>query len=268
MSLVSQVYINELFLGQQVFKQIGNNELNNSDYNLFISDGTVPGTINGNLYLQNPGGVLIDLTTGGGGGGIAALNNVGTGAGIWRDTLVGTANLKSLTGGSGINVNSLANELEINNTGVLSLTNTGVGSVEIFKNTTAGVASIRTLQAGPGIAVSEVGDTINITNTGAGAAYEDLSTSIGTDPAAGTEISDFNLNTGNRVVLTLANGSSLGQKKKLVVSRFTAGSELELQITSFVNGTGLLFTSLGQSASLVWTAAGWAIDVTGADLLP
>jgi len=70
--------------------------------------------------------------------------------------------------------------------------------------------------------------------------------------------------------LTLADPIApiLGQKKKLIVSRFTASSVLDLTITTFVGGSGLRFNIIGMSASLIWTAGGWAVDNAGCDMLP
>jgi len=95
-----------------------------------------------------------------------------------------------------------------------------------------------------------------------GTTYEDLATSAATNPDADVDVSDFNLNTGGAVALTLADPSmpSLGNSQKtIIISRFTAGSSLTMNIDNLVGGSGISYNAVGQSTVLMWSAAGWAI---------
>ena len=163
--------------------------------------------------------------------------------------------------------------INISNGGTLqSAANVGVGTGEIFRDITSATINMRTLVAGAGISISTVGDNVFVVNTGAGGGtgYEDLATSSAIDPDANLEVTSFNLNTGTSVTLTLADPAPPvpGTKKKLLITQISPGSQLNLLIPSLVNGTAFLFTTLGQSASLVFTNQGWSIDNSGCTLIP
>lgn len=155
---------------------------------------------------------------------------------------------------------------------VQNAANVGVGTGEIFRDITSATINLRTLVAGAGISISTVGDNIFIVNTGAGGGtgYEDLATSSAIDPDPNLEITSFNLNTGTTATLMLADPTppNPGTKKKLVITQISPGSQLNLLIPSLVNGTAFLFTTLGMSASLVFTNQGWGIDQSGCVLIP
>jgi hypothetical protein len=154
--------------------------------------------------------------------------------------------------------------------GLQSVDNIGAGTGEIFSDITGSTINLRTLVAGAGISITTVGDEVVITNTGGGnVGYEDIDTSDAIDPDANIEVTSFNCNTGNTVVLTLDDPAppTPGTKKKLIASQVSAGSKLSLLIPSLINGSSLLFETLGQSASLIFTSVGWAIDVSGCTLV-
>lgn len=223
MSLSGNTFINRFYTRDQVFGKASlRPPMMAGQSSIVVSDGNIPGTVDGNIYLIPFGQPPIDLT-GSAGGEINTGNNSGTGTGT------------------------------------------------VFKDKSGSILNFRTLASGPGINITTSGDEITITNTEVTKIlYEDISTSSASDPDSNIEVSDFNLNTASLINLNLSDPSPavLGQKKKILVSRLTAGSSLNLNIISFANGSALLFTALGQSASLIWTAAGWAIDNSGADLIP
>lgn len=211
--------MSNLFLTSSFVVNTSNNILNpinsapnlkSGQFSLGVSDGSIPGTIQDNLYLFS-GGAPIDLTSG------ASAANIGTGAGIFSDL-------------------------------------------------TSGVLNFRSLQAGTGISVTTSGDNVVIENTGAGggADYEFLNTSDSVNPNPDIEITDINVNSNS--TLTLPNPATpvLGQKKKILISSLSG--ELILNITTFVNGSSLTFTTAGMSASFIWSNTGWIISNSGAIL--
>ena len=162
--------------------------------------------------------------------------------------------------------------VDLTNGGTLqSVVNVGAGSGQIFRNLTGSTANFRTISSGAGISVSTSGDEVFIVNTGAGGGvgYEDLATSSMIDPNPNVEVTAVNANTGTTVTLTLANPTPAihGTKKKIIISQLAVGSVLHLNIPSLINGTALIFNSLGMSASLVYCSQGYAIDCTGAILI-
>jgi hypothetical protein len=220
-SINDNVYINNLYGLSHIFNETSYLASQPGQYNLIVSDGTIPNTVAGNLYFIPHGQVPINISNGG--------------------TVQNAANV-------------------------------GVGTGEIFRDITSATVNLRTLVAGAGISISTVGDNVFIINTGAGGGtgYEDLATSSAIDPDPNIEITNFNLNTGTTATLTLADPSPAtpGIKKKIITSQISAGSQLNLLIPSLINGTSLLFTVLGMSASLVYTSNGYAIDNSGAVLIP
>lgn len=68
-----------------------------------------------------------------------------------------------------------------------------------------------------------------------------------------TEVNIISTATG-----TLANGS-LGQSKKILITGITAGT-YTLTVTTFLNGSTILFDTVGQSINLIWTANGWILN--------
>jgi hypothetical protein len=59
------------------------------------------------------------------------------------------------------------------------------------------------------------------------------------------------------ITSTLANGGT-GQLKFIVMT-VDAGGDVTVTPTSFINGTSVVFDSVGDSVLLLYTAAGWAI---------
>lgn len=60
---------------------------------------------------------LFEQVNGGGAGGTVTGDNVGTGEGVFKDKVGSILNFKSLTAGTGINLNATTNEIEIEATG-------------------------------------------------------------------------------------------------------------------------------------------------------
>lgn len=106
------------------------------------------------------------------------------------------------------------------------------------------------------------GGPIELGGGGGGVVYEDFATSGATNPDPDLAVTDMNLDTGGNVSLTLTDPSTplLGvSSKTIIVSRFTSGSSLTLNINTFVGGSGINYTTIGQSTTFLWTAGGWAI---------
>ena len=213
-------YINNLYGLSHVFNESSYLATMPGQSSLIVSDGTIAGTIAGNLYFipygQSPQNLI----------------NSGT---------------------------------------IQGVVNVGVGTGEIFRNITSANINMRTLVAGSGISMTTVGDNIFITNTGSsgGTGYEDLATSSMINPNSNIEVTNFNCNTGTTSTLTLhaPTPPTPGFKKKIIVSQVSTGSHLNLLIPNLINGTALLFTTMGQSASLIYTSNGFAIDQAGAILI-
>lgn len=153
-------------------------------------------------------------------------------------------------------------------TGLSGVANIGTGTGLIFSDITDNIIDLRTLQAGSGVSITTTGDNIVITASVSAPGYESLSTNSFTNPSANIEVTDFYMNTGGVATLTLANPSPLvlGLKKEVIISQATAGSSLNLNITTFTNhsGGGVQFTNVGQSVALIWSQTGWCINGAGA----
>lgn len=65
------------------------------------------------------------------------------------------------------------------------------------------------------------------------------------------------INSSTSLALALANGTE-GEKKSLVVTT-SLPSTVVMTPDTFVNGTSVSFTTIGQSIELIYTSAGWAI---------
>jgi hypothetical protein len=65
------------------------------------------------------------------------------------------------------------------------------------------------------------------------------------------------INSSTSLALALANGTE-GEKKSLVVTT-SLPSTVVITPDTFVNGTSVSFTTIGQSIELIYTSAGWAI---------
>jgi len=65
------------------------------------------------------------------------------------------------------------------------------------------------------------------------------------------------INSSTGLALALANGTE-GEKKSVVVTT-SLPSTVVLTPDTFVNGTSVSFTTIGQSIELIFTSAGWAI---------
>ena len=65
------------------------------------------------------------------------------------------------------------------------------------------------------------------------------------------------INSSTSLALALANGTE-GEKKSLVVTT-SLPSTVVITPDTFVNGTSVSFTTIGQSIELIFTSAGWAI---------
>ncbi len=61
----------------------------------------------------------------------------------------------------------------------------------------------------------------------------------------------------SNITSTLANGGT-GQLKFIVMT-VDAGGDITVTPTSFINGTSMVFDSVGDSVLLLYTASGWAI---------
>ena len=61
----------------------------------------------------------------------------------------------------------------------------------------------------------------------------------------------------SNITSTLANGGT-GQLKFIVMT-VTGGGDVTITPTSFINGTSMVFDSVGDSVLLLYTASGWAI---------
>ena len=69
---------------------------------------------------------------------------------------------------------------------------------------------------------------------------------------------------GTVAQLTLANGTSAGQRKVLAINSIATGGDLaEVKLTFFdssgntISGASSEFNSAGQSANLIWTGSAW-----------
>lgn len=216
MSLTGKCYIDYLYdTNQIILKANSTPPMVAGESALVVSDGTIPGTTDGNLYLIPFGGSPIILSSLG-----SDAANVGTGTG------------------------------------------------ELFRDKTGITLNFRTLSAGSGIGIITSGNQVIISSSGGGGGYEQINTSSGTNPDPNIDTTDFNLNTGTNVLLTLADPvpATLGLKKYFTVSQFTASSQVTITPTSFVNGTSFRFYSLGHGAILIWTAGGWSLANGGADV--
>lgn len=96
-----------------------------------------------------------------GGSTVDAVANVGTGAGVWKDTTGGTASLKSLIEGTGMTITSGTNDITIATTALTNLQNTGTG-ITISSMGVANAANIKSLVAGSGITITNGGTDITI----------------------------------------------------------------------------------------------------------
>lgn len=101
-----------------------------------------------------------------GGSTVDALANVGTGAGVWKNTTGGTASLKSLIEGIGMTITSGTNDLTIATTALTNLQNTGTG-ITIASMGVANAANIKSLVAGNGIFITNGGTDITISTSDA-----------------------------------------------------------------------------------------------------
>jgi hypothetical protein len=61
----------------------------------------------------------------------------------------------------------------------------------------------------------------------------------------------------SNITSTLANGGT-GQLKFIVMT-VDAGGDVTITPTSFINGTSMVFDSVGDSVLLLYTASGWAV---------
>ena len=99
-----------------------------------------------------------------GGSTVDAVANVGSGEGVWRDTLAGVASLRSLVAGTGLSIASTPNEITISSAGgatVDAVANVGAGA-GLWRDTLAGVASLRSLVAGTGITLTQNANEISV----------------------------------------------------------------------------------------------------------
>lgn len=71
--------------------------------------------------------------------------------------------------------------------------------------------------------------------------------------------------TGGAQALTLASGTQIGQRKKIL--HITDGGSGVLTAV-FVGGTTITFTSVGEFADLMWTGAAWAVLELGNTATP
>jgi len=61
------------------------------------------------------------------------------------------------------------------------------------------------------------------------------------------------------VAYTLADGTRVGQKKDFICTVAASTPDGVLTPANFVDGATLGFNAVGESATLVWTAAGWLV---------
>lgn len=95
---------------------------------------------------------------------IQAVSNIGTGDGIWANTITGTANLRSLKAGTNVTFADTSDSITINATvpnSVTNIQNIGPGS-GVLANITSGTASLKSLVAGSNITLTNNADNITI----------------------------------------------------------------------------------------------------------
>lgn len=150
--------------------------------------------------------------------------------------------LRYVTGGSG----------EINTGG-----NIGSGN-GLYAGKVGPQLQFKSIAAGAGISISSSSTTLTISTN---PVYEIITTTsiVSPNPAAGfTEIKIVTSSHGT-IMDTLADGPSLGFEKVIAISQKSGTDNYSLAVTSFVNGSQLLFEYVGQSARLSWTSLGWMI---------
>ena len=131
-----------------------------------LSDGTIltPQAVADGEFLRRDGTDIV------GSADSTVVQNVGAGAGVWRDTVAGTVSLRSLVGVGVISATEVGDTIEIEFTGpsgdVTGAANVG-GGAGVFRDEVAGVLNFRSLVGSGDVTVTENADTISIDYTGA-----------------------------------------------------------------------------------------------------
>ena len=186
------------------------------------------------IRINTESGSEDEIVIAAGGSGVETLRNVGSGAGVWRDTTGGTSSLKSVVAGTGMTISSEEDDITISTNALTFLQNTGTGE-PIASIGVANSANIKSLSAGEGIMISSLAEADDIT----------ISTSALT----------FLQNTGTGVtiasmgVANLANIKSLSSGTGISVALSSEANEIVISTgaVTFVEntGTGAVIASLG-----------------------
>jgi hypothetical protein len=125
--------------------------------------------------------------------GIIAVANVGTGQGnVWRDTIAGTANLKTIKQGTGITVTNNADDVTVTCTVTgesTTVVNVGTGTGLVYKSMTGAQINLKSIKQGTNVTVTNNADDITIAATVAFTAIANVGTGTGLvwrDTIAGT----------------------------------------------------------------------------------
>jgi hypothetical protein len=137
--------------------------------------------------------------------------------------------------------------------------NVGTGLGKVYQSKVSTVLNFRSISAGKDILVTNGATDITLDYK---PAVEAINTAAPTVPNPAVSVTAVNINSsgGPIVTGTLADGTTIGQTKTIVIGAKTGTDKYQVNITTMVGGgTGILFPNAGSSADLIWTATGWAV---------